>query len=84
MNDTWLRVTDVNGVVVFDCVHNGCTWNFDWCAHAINEDASNVDGGSCETVNELVEVAAGVRVVNLNATVEGFFQPEFENFMAAD
>jgi len=71
--NAWLRLTNSGALVVFDCEHNGVTWLFDWVA--------GENSGSCETVEQLCEVAAQVRVANPNAIAEGFFLPEFELYM---
>lgn len=69
----WLRVIAVDGIILFNCEHNGCTWNFDW------ETANR--NGSSGSVRHLCAIARMVAVARRGSTVDGYFLPEYERYV---
>lgn len=70
----WLRVTDVNGTIVFDCEHNG-TFPYDWQWNA------GSSSGSCANVTELCDMASWVWRAHPGSIVDGRWINEFNAFI---
>jgi hypothetical protein len=69
----WLRVIAADGVILFDCEHNGCTWKFDWKTAYRN--------GSAEILRDLCATAYMVVVTHRGSTVDGYFLPDYERYV---
>jgi len=68
--DAWLRITDVSGTIIFDCVHQIKEgYNWDWSAGA--------DSGTVGTVQELFQIAGRVLDTHPASVADGYFVHEF-------
>jgi hypothetical protein len=70
MWDAWLKITNEKEETIFDCVHNGCTWFWDW--------TSGKSKGACANKEELfIEASWVMRSAKSFAAVRGFYAEEF-------